>query len=163
MYKNFDSKKHRDKILQYRKKAGFTQKQVEKILNLRTASILEYEKGKLRIPSEILLKLANLYSCTLEDLLGITATNKKNEFVNTAGRLEETYIIKKFIRDCCTKRQLPEGCLSCPYFRPQKTGNGKKATLNTECGIGFPLSWDIGEKYRNKIKEKLYHQNEEIS
>ncbi len=53
-----------------RKKAGFTQSQVEELLNIRKLSMKDYETGRLKIPVELALKIANLYKTDLNSLFG---------------------------------------------------------------------------------------------
>ncbi len=53
-----------------RKKAGFTQEQVESTLNLRSLTIKDYETGRLKIPVETAMKLADLYRTDLNSLFG---------------------------------------------------------------------------------------------
>lgn len=54
----------------YRKKAGKTQKEVADFLGLVQQSYGHYETGKRQIPAENLLKLADLYNVSIDDLVG---------------------------------------------------------------------------------------------
>jgi len=72
------------KSLSYnRKNRGFTQKQVQEQLGFRKLMIYDYESGRLKLPVEHAVKLANLYHCSIESLMGL----EKSEFVNSDNDL----------------------------------------------------------------------------
>lgn len=54
-----------------RLEAGFTQKQVAEFLEIRQSNISDWENDISRPEYEKLIKLANLYDVSLEELLGI--------------------------------------------------------------------------------------------
>lgn len=60
----------RIKIL--RKKANITQSDLAEKLNLSFGTISKYEKDEISIPSETLLKIANIFDVTTDYLLGRT-------------------------------------------------------------------------------------------
>lgn len=51
---------------QCRKEAGYTQKELGKILNVSQNAIHQWESGKREAPMEIIIKLANLYDISLD-------------------------------------------------------------------------------------------------
>ncbi len=53
-----------------RKNAGFTQKQVEENLQLRSLALKDYETGRLKIPVETAILLCELYNTDLNTLFG---------------------------------------------------------------------------------------------
>lgn len=63
----------------HRKKAGFTQKEVEKELGLRSLTIKDYETGRLKLPLDMANRLAHLYEVDVTNLLNLqnSFTNKK--------------------------------------------------------------------------------------
>ena len=54
-----------------RKRAGFTQKEVEASLSLRALTIKDFESGRLKLPASTAIQLARLYEVDLETLLGL--------------------------------------------------------------------------------------------
>lgn len=52
-----------------REKAGLTQKEVEAALDLRKLMMKDYETGRIKLPVEVALKLADLYHLTLDELV----------------------------------------------------------------------------------------------
>lgn len=57
-----------------RKEANITQSELAKKLNLSFGTISKYEKDEISIPSETLLKIANIFDVTTDYLLGRTNT-----------------------------------------------------------------------------------------
>lgn len=49
-----------------------TQKQVAEELNIAPNTLSQYEAGMRNIPNEVLIKLADLYSTSIDYLLGLT-------------------------------------------------------------------------------------------
>lgn len=52
-----------------RKKAGYTQGEVAKALNITDSAVNQWESGKTRPRAGLLVRLAKLYNCTIDDLL----------------------------------------------------------------------------------------------
>ena len=52
-----------------RKKAGLTQAQVGDALGVTGAAVVQWEKGQTRPRASLLVKIAQLYCCTVDDLL----------------------------------------------------------------------------------------------
>lgn len=71
MYPKFDEDKMRRSLVNLRKNLGFTQKKVEEKLGLRALSMYDYESGRLALPIEHAVDLANLYNCNIEKLCGL--------------------------------------------------------------------------------------------
>jgi len=53
-----------------REQSGFTQKDVEKSLNMRSLMMRDYEVGRLKLPVSVAIDLAKLYEVTLDALVG---------------------------------------------------------------------------------------------
>jgi transcriptional regulator with XRE-family HTH domain len=69
MYEEFSPEVFRQNLVSTRKKLGFTQKQVEKELKMRVLSLYDFESGRLRPSIEVLIRMANFYQTSLEELL----------------------------------------------------------------------------------------------
>lgn len=70
------------RLKELRKKNGFTQEQVALFLKISRTGYNQYEIGKNDIPSEILIKLSNLYNTSIDYILevtDITEPYEKNE------------------------------------------------------------------------------------
>lgn len=52
-----------------RKKAGYTQGEVAKALNITDSAVNQWESGKTRPRAGLLIRLAELYNCTIDELL----------------------------------------------------------------------------------------------
>ena len=61
-----------------RKQAGLTQKDVEQLLELRPLLIKDFETGRLKLPSDMSLKLAQLYHVSVAELLGADQDHGNN-------------------------------------------------------------------------------------
>ena len=59
-----------EKLARARKNAGFTQKEIERALNIKQSAIASYESGRSRPTYENLVKLADFYDVTCDWLLG---------------------------------------------------------------------------------------------
>ena len=58
-----------EKLARARKNAGFTQKEIERALNIKQSAIASYESGRSRPTYENLVKLADFYNVTCDWLL----------------------------------------------------------------------------------------------
>ena len=56
-------------LISARKKAGLTQLQVAEKLGISDSAVNQWEKGKTFPKTEFLPKLAQIYSCTIDELL----------------------------------------------------------------------------------------------
>ena len=58
-----------NKFRYFRKRAGYTQEQVAKVLEVRQSYISFWETGRAFPRPKTILRLAKLYGCTMEDLV----------------------------------------------------------------------------------------------
>ncbi len=58
------------RLKQEREKAGLTQKQVAEQINVTRAAYTQYETDKCSPSLDILVKLADLYKCSIDFLVG---------------------------------------------------------------------------------------------
>lgn len=58
------------KLAQARKDAGYTQREIAKILNMKQATIASYETGRTQPDIETLGKLADFYAVSVDWLIG---------------------------------------------------------------------------------------------
>lgn len=66
------------KLKEYRKKLGLTQEEVAKMLGLTTQTYQNYELGRREPDNATLLKMADFYNITLDEMFD----RKHNQFVN---------------------------------------------------------------------------------
>ncbi len=52
-----------------REQAGFKQKVLAEKLNISRSALCQYEKGKRKVPVHILKKMAEIFCCSVDDLL----------------------------------------------------------------------------------------------
>lgn len=71
-----------DSLKNSRQKAGFTQKQVERSLNMRNLMMRDYELGRLKLPMSVAIELARLYNVSLEELCGIETNLQESLYLN---------------------------------------------------------------------------------
>ena len=67
------------RIRDLREDRDWTQSDVANILNMSQTGYSKYERGERDIPSEILIKLSNIYQTSIDYLLGQTKNPKRNE------------------------------------------------------------------------------------
>ena len=82
MYRNFSSEELKKSLVKARKRKGLTQRQVEERVYLRKLTLYDYESGRLKPSFDVLVKLANLYGVSIEDLLGLKRESEKKEEEN---------------------------------------------------------------------------------
>lgn len=63
-------------IQELREDAGLSQADIANILNCSQVAYSYYEIGRRDIPTEILIKLAQFYNCSVDYLLGLTKQKK---------------------------------------------------------------------------------------
>lgn len=63
-------------IRELREDAGLSQADIAKVLNCSQVAYSYYEIGRRDIPTEILIKLAQYYNCSVDYLLGLTKQKK---------------------------------------------------------------------------------------
>ncbi len=83
-------------LRKYRKKCGFTQEQVARVLNIDRSSYTYYEIGKTEPTLSSLVKLSRLFEARLEDLL-CPPEEQRNELYGKEMRDEDSllYLSKK--------------------------------------------------------------------
>lgn len=67
-----------DRIHSLREDSDLNQTQVAALLNVAQTTYSDYEKGKVRMPIELLIKLASYYDVDMNYICGIS--NRKNPF-----------------------------------------------------------------------------------
>ena len=70
-----------------RKRANITQSELAEKLNLSFGTISKYEKDEISIPSETLLKIANIFNVSTDFLLG--RVDIKNESIAIAASIKD--------------------------------------------------------------------------
>jgi len=63
----------------YRKKIGLTQEEVAKELKIGRSAISKWETGVTVPRAELLPRIATLYNCTIEQLLGVSKEESSNQ------------------------------------------------------------------------------------
>lgn len=63
-------------IRELREDAGLSQADIANVLNCSQVAYSYYEIGRRDIPTEILIKLAQYYNCSVDYLLGLTKQKK---------------------------------------------------------------------------------------
>ncbi|MBP3494934.1 MAG: helix-turn-helix transcriptional regulator [Clostridia bacterium] len=79
-------------ILFYRKKYGYTQSQLGKLLGVRNTSVSNWETGDNSIDIETLIKLCKIFNVELNDMYG--PFGKKEEFTEKERKIIEAYRAK---------------------------------------------------------------------
>lgn len=74
-----------NRIKELRKQAGLTQKQIGGFLSIDQSMVAKLESGERKMTTVQLSKLANLFSCSEDYLLG---TSSKSEEMNFAFRID---------------------------------------------------------------------------
>src|SRR5882757_841662 len=74
------------KLLNQRRKYGFTQNEVAHCLGITASSYCRVENGQTLLSEHILLKLCHLYDCNIDELIEITHCNH-----NSPGGSEVDY------------------------------------------------------------------------
>lgn len=65
-------------ISEFRKRAGFSQREVAVKLNIKAATLCQYEKNKREPSIDILIALSDLFGCTIDELVrGDSQTSMK--------------------------------------------------------------------------------------
>lgn len=77
-------------LKQAREKAGFTQKEVEHELGMRSLMMRDYETGRLKLPVTVALQIATLYKVSLDELVGLkepVGASKKFKVISSFNSL----------------------------------------------------------------------------
>ncbi len=77
----YNEEKVLNNIIRLRKEAGFTQKAVEQNLGLRSGTIYDHEKGRLKLSLELAFNLCKLYGVNIQSLVEDISTDdpRKND------------------------------------------------------------------------------------
>lgn len=67
------------KLKQARIKANMTQREVAEILGMTYQAISNYERGKTKVESDILIKLCKIYNVSVPEILSDSSANKETE------------------------------------------------------------------------------------
>ncbi|MBN1615827.1 MAG: helix-turn-helix transcriptional regulator [Spirochaetales bacterium] len=62
------------RLTQFRKAAGLTQKELADKVGISSTLVTDYERGKLRLYDELIIKLADALNVSTDELLGIQST-----------------------------------------------------------------------------------------
>lgn len=65
------------KLAQARKEAGYTQRQIAALLNMKQTTLASYETGRTQPDIETLGKLADFYEVSTDWLIGTNGNNKR--------------------------------------------------------------------------------------
>ncbi len=66
-------------ISQLRIERGLTQKELAEKMEISSTLITDYERGKLRLHGEVILKLADVLQVSADEILGMESQNKKDD------------------------------------------------------------------------------------
>lgn len=88
-----------EKLKELRKNQKLTQKEVADKIGIARTTYVRYEKGEIHPPSEMTVKIANLFNCTTDYLLGISetptpskgTTTKNNEMSEDEQKILELF------------------------------------------------------------------------
>lgn len=112
-----------------RQEFGLTQKQIASILNIKTNTYNQYEKGIREPKIEILKKLANYYNCSIDFVLGrnFVENEDKKTYNNYISALFSLKLKKLRIQNKITQEQLAK-----------KLGVARTTITNYETGESKP-------------------------
>lgn len=79
MYPDFNKKIMSQRLKELRERVGLTQSQVAEQLKVRNATISDYERGRVTLPIDRVIKLANLYQCSIEQIVGLDSESKDRD------------------------------------------------------------------------------------
>lgn len=82
-----------ERIRELRKEKDYRQSYVANVLRIAQTTYSDYEKGKIRIPIECILELAQLYDVDLNFIVGVSEI--RNAFPNAAKKSE----LKSFLTE----------------------------------------------------------------
>ena len=77
----------------FRAKLNLSQAELSKRINIPTATLFNYEVGKCEPNIESLIKLANFYNVSLDELVGREADTINLKYLND----NEAYLIRKIL------------------------------------------------------------------
>ena len=68
----------------FREKTGLTQEQVSEKLNIDKSTVSKWETGISKPTVDLLIKVSQLYNCSIDDLINFNTKEGKNECANLA-------------------------------------------------------------------------------
>lgn len=89
----------RDLLIEYREAKGYTKTFVAKSVGIPYSTYSSYEYGKCEPGNDVMLKLAALYGCTVDELLGIEKAPENTEPMVTRDQLVEFLQSAGLIKD----------------------------------------------------------------
>jgi transcriptional regulator with XRE-family HTH domain len=75
-----------DKLRQLRKEKGYTQKELSHIIGLSDNAVTNYEQGYRQPEQSILIKLASVLECSLDELVGNVVVESVKIELNDYGK-----------------------------------------------------------------------------
>tara|TARA_R110001592_G_scaffold327372_1_gene608517 strand:- start:4363 stop:4731 length:369 start_codon:yes stop_codon:yes gene_type:complete len=99
------------KLLEYRKKFGYTQQQIAEMMGVHYSTYGKMESGEIKVDIEKGLKLAKIYGVTLDVLFGGQAEDSQNEVaVKRPGNKEKRkpFRLMLEIDTDANEKQLPD-------------------------------------------------------
>ncbi len=70
------------RVAQLRKQFGYTQAELARELGIMQKLVSDYERGRIRIPPEMLAKLATTFDVSTDELIGLTRLKTKKPLKN---------------------------------------------------------------------------------
>lgn len=64
------------RLKEAREERGYTQKQIAAVIGVTRSAYNQYERGRRDIPIESVIKLADYYQCSTDEILGSWAYNE---------------------------------------------------------------------------------------
>lgn len=158
----------KDRIRELRKKCGYTQESLAKALGLNAkSSIANYENG-LNAPSdEIKIKMCNLFSCSMDYLMGLTS------YINPKEDLEKE-LYKLNISEAEFDEMISLLLDADNDNIDNVLRNSSKLSLACDKCLSFILDYDNGNNSHNHIerltsiinsldKKNIVHSNTDIN
>ncbi len=99
------------RLLEYRRKHGYTQQQIADIMGMHYSTYGKMESGEIKVDIEKGLKLAKIYGVTLDDLFGEQEEGAQKEIIPTKKQKERKKPIRLMLEidtDASDETNLPE-------------------------------------------------------
>lgn len=71
-----------ERVAQLRKQFGYTQAELAQELGIMQKLVSDYERGRIRIPPEMMAKLATIFDVTTDELIGLKRLKTKKPLKN---------------------------------------------------------------------------------
>ncbi len=82
------------KLRDYRLRLGLSQRQLSEKLNIPQTTLFSYETNASQPPIDTLIKLADFYNCSIDELVGREADTINLKYLNES----EGYLIRKILK-----------------------------------------------------------------